>query len=274
MYIKGQISTFTYLGGKFSILPWLLPQLPVVKHFVDVFGGSAVVLLNRQQSPIETYNDINHKVTNFFEVLRREPDELIRLLQLTPHSRYEYENAWHLDTNTPVEKARKFFIRTQQSIFAAGAQDIVKGWRSSMSESRVSISEATHKYLKAVNGLWEVAERLKQVQIECRDFRFILKAYDSKDTGFYLDCPYDMTHRSSTKYEFEFQQQDFFDMQYWCKQAQGKVAISGYDTPFMRDLFADFNFIPGPKRKNNRSEKEAFECLWTNYEPTQSKLFA
>lgn len=265
MHISNQIKSFTYLGGKFSILPWLLEKLPAANHFVDVFGGSAVVLLNREQSPIETYNDINLKVVNFFQVLRGAPEELIADLQLTPHSKYEYENAWDSEHDDPIEKARKFFIRTQQSIMAAGAQDRLKGWGSSIKESRVSISEKTHRWITAVNGLWEVAERLKQVQIECRDFRFILRSYDHPGTLFYLDSPYRMTHRSSSKYEFEFKQQDYHDMHYWTAQAKGKVAISGYDEPFMRELFKDFNFHQGPLRKNNRSTKQAIECLWTNY---------
>lgn len=266
MYNSSYINSFTYLGGKFSTLPFLLPLLPKTKHFVDVFGGSAVVLLNREQSQIETYNDINFQVVKFFEVLRSQPHELISQLQLTPHSKYEYDNAWYNPSDVLIEQARKFFIRTQQSIHAAGGQDMLKGWAASIKESRVSISEKTHKWINAVNGLYEVAERLKQVQIECRDFRFILKNYNSADTLFYCDAPYDMTFRSNSKFLFDFSNQDFFDLQYWCKNVNGKVAVSGYDTSFMRELFKDFYFHSGPKRKNNTSSKDAFECVWTNYE--------
>lgn len=266
MHIKNQIQSFSYLGGKYSVLPWLLPKLPACNHFVDVFGGSAVVLLNRDPDPIETYNDINHQVVNFFKVLRSQPEELVRLLELTPHSKYEYDHGWITETDSEIEKARKFFIRTQQSIHAAGAHEKVKGWAASLSQSRVSISEKTHKWITAVNGLYEVAERLKHVQIECRDFRFIMKAYDHPDNLLYVDSPYDMTFRSNSKYLFDFIRQDFFDMHYWCKKAKGKVAVSGYHTPFMKELFADFNFHEGPKRKNSLSKKEAYECLWTNYE--------
>lgn len=265
MHIKNLIPSFTYLGGKFSVLPWLLEKLPPAQHFVDVFGGSGVVLMNRKPDPIETYNDINHKLVNFFNVLRNNGEELVRSLELTPHSRSEYDNAWFDETDSQVEQARKFFIRTQQSIMAAGAQDIVKGWASSIHSSRVSISEKTRKWIGGCNNLWTIAERMKGVQIECHDFRFILKSYDSAGTLFYLDSPYDMTHRSSTKYEFEFQQQDFYDMHYWCKKAIGKIAVSGYDSPFMRELFCDFQFHEGPLRKNNKSTKEAVECLWTNF---------
>lgn len=265
MHISNQIKAFDYMGSKFSILPWLLPQLPKCNHYITVFGGGGTDLLNREPSPIETYNDINGAVVNFFNVLRNNPIELIAALELTPHSRNEYNEAWFVETDSPVEKARKFFIRTQQSIHAAGAQEKVKGWAAALTQSRVSISEKTHKWIRGVDGLWEVAERLKHVQIEHKDFRFILKSYDDKGTLFYCDPPYDMTFRSSSKYTFDFINQDFIDLHYWAKKSTGLVAVSGYDTPFMSELFKDFNKRVGPIRKNGKSDKPAYETLWTNY---------
>lgn len=265
MHVPGQKATFNYLGGKYSMLPWLLPLLPQTDHFVDVCGGSGVVLINRKPSKIETFNDINHRVINFFKVLRDMPDELVRLLQLTPHSREEYEDSWHKKEDAPIEQARKFFIRTQQSIWAAGGQAQAKGWAASIKESRVSISEKTHKWLMAVENLDYIANRLKTVQIECRDFKWILKHYNTPATLFYVDSPYDKTLRSDTKYEFEFANQDFHDLAHYAKKVKGKIAISGYRTDFMEEIFKDFYFTAGPKRKNNRSVKEAFEGLWTNY---------
>lgn len=265
MWIPGQKKAFDYMGSKYSVLPWLLPKLPKCHHYVSVFGGGGTDLINRDPSPIETYNDLNGKVVNFFSVLRNQPEVLIQQLELTPHSRNEYDEACYDEADSPVEQARKFFIRTQQSIHAAGAQDKVKGWAASLTESRVSISEKTQKWLRGVQMLYEVAERFKHVQIENRDFRFILKAYDSPGTLFYCDPPYDMSKRSSTKYEFDFVNQDFYDLKYWAENASGKVAISGYDTEFMRELLKGWTYHFGPHRKNGRSEKVAHECLWTNY---------
>lgn len=271
MHISKLHASFQYLGGKFSYLPWLLPLLNTPhKHFIDVFGGSGVVLINKAPAPIETFNDINSKVVNFFKVLRKNPEELVSALQLTPHSKQEYDQAWfsHVDTN--VEAARKFFIRTQQSIWAAGAQDKVKGWCATLKDSRLSISEKTHKWLKAIENLEYIINRFKTVQIENRDYKYIMRNYDDCGTLFYLDSPYKDTLRSSTRYEFEFTNNDFIEMQYWCKNVKGKVAISGYDEPFMNELFKGFIKITGPQRKSftsNRSKTPATECLWTNYEP-------
>lgn len=265
MHISNQIKSFDYLGSKYSILPWLLPKLPRCNHYVSVFGGSAADLINREPSPIETFNDINQQVVNFFKVLRETPESLIESLQLTPHSKYEYDNAWESVHDSDIEKARKFFIRTQQSIFSAGAQEKVKGWAAALKCSRVSISEKTHKWINRVDGLYAVAERFKHTQIECRDFRFILKHYDDAGTLFYCDSPYMKTLRSSSEYRFEFTMQDHFDLHHYASRIKGRIAISGYKEDIMLDLYKDFNFHEGPKRKNNISSKDAIECIWTNY---------
>lgn len=70
---------FGWYGGKFSHLDWLLPLLPKCHHYCEPFAGSGAVLINREASPVETYNDINGDVVNFFWVLRDRHEELIRL---------------------------------------------------------------------------------------------------------------------------------------------------------------------------------------------------
>jgi hypothetical protein len=81
---------FGWYGGKFNHLNWLLPLLPYTHHYCEPFGGSAAVLLNRQPSPVETYNDIDGEVVNFFRVLRDQTDELMKTIALTPFSRKEF----------------------------------------------------------------------------------------------------------------------------------------------------------------------------------------
>src|SRR5215210_6512315 len=68
---------FGWYGGKFSHLDWLLPLLPECHHYCEPFSGSAAVLLNRRPSPVETYNDIDGEVVNFFRVLRDKKGALI-----------------------------------------------------------------------------------------------------------------------------------------------------------------------------------------------------
>ncbi len=268
MHISNQIHAFNYIGSKFSLLPWLRPKMKRTLSWVEVFGGSMAQTLNQEPYSIETYNDLNGNVVNFFNQLRKHPQELIDQLFLTPHSRLEFENAWDCEGDSDLERARKFFVRVRQSFLATGAQNELKGWSTATKQSRCNISEATSKYLNSIDGLMDVAERIRRIQIECRPFEFILKSYDAPTTMFYCDPPYDVEKRSSSSdYEFDFKIEDHIRLHDMAKDVEGFIAISGYNTDFMKDLYKDFKFTLGPHRKNNLSSKRnVHECLWTNYD--------
>src|SRR5665213_893385 len=84
---------FGWYGGKFSHLDWLLPLLPKCHHYCEPFAGSGAVLINKEPSSVETYNDIDGEVVNFFKTLRDKNEELIKAISLTPFSREEYNLA-------------------------------------------------------------------------------------------------------------------------------------------------------------------------------------
>ena len=69
----GKLIAFGWYGGKFTHLDFILPHIPTdAEHYCDVFGGSAAVLLNRPPAPVETYNDLDSELVNFFATLRDE----------------------------------------------------------------------------------------------------------------------------------------------------------------------------------------------------------
>src|SRR5438477_1022407 len=88
-----KLIAFGWYGGKFSHLDWLLPLLPPAQHYCEPFGGSAAVLINRKPSPVETYNDLDGEIVNFFRALRDKRDDLIAAIGLTPFSKAEFEIA-------------------------------------------------------------------------------------------------------------------------------------------------------------------------------------
>ncbi len=103
--------------ANFSHLDWLLPLLQACHHYCEPFAGSAAVLINREPSPVETYNDIDGEVVNFFRVLRDDSDNLLRAIALTPFSREEYYlSVASQDPDTSdLERARRFFVRARQT---------------------------------------------------------------------------------------------------------------------------------------------------------------
>jgi DNA adenine methylase len=178
---------FGWYGGKFSHLEWLLPLLPEAQHYCEPFGGSAAVLLNRDPAPVETYNDGDGEVVNFFRVLREHKDELIEAIGLTPFSREEFELAISepQEELTETERARRFFVRARQ-VRTGLAQTASSGrWANCLLTSRAGMAGAVSRWLGSVEGLSEIAQRLLRVQIEHAPAVEIIQRYDSEFTLFY-----------------------------------------------------------------------------------------
>lgn len=188
----GKLIAFGWYGGKFSHLNWLLPLLPQTTHYCEPFGGSAAVLLNREPAPVETYNDIDNEVVNFFRVLREQQEALIQAIGLTPFSREEFELAIAPPDQaiSDLEKARRFFIRARQ-VRNGLAQTASSGrWANCLLTSRAGMAGAVSRWLGSVEGLSEIVQRLLRVQIENAPAIEVIRRYDSPETLFYCDPPY------------------------------------------------------------------------------------
>jgi len=272
---KAKVLPFGWYGGKFSHLDWLLPLLPACHHYCEPFGGSGVVLINREPSPVETYNDIDGEVVNFFRVLREEKDRLIEAIALTPFSREEFVKACHLaPVLSPLERARRFYVRARQ-VRTGLAQAASPGrWANCKNTSRGGMSGVIRRWLGGIDDLAVIAERLVRVQIENRPAIDVIRLYDSKDTLFYCDPPYVHGARGdSNAYTYEMSDDEHRELADILNSAKGMVAISNYDSPLMEKLY------PPPKWRKFKSglrtihstKGKRCEVLWTNYDPLKAK---
>lgn len=154
---------FRWYGGKYSHLKWLLPQLPETHRYVEPFGGSGSVLLNRDPSPVEVYNDRDSDVTNFFKVLRDNRDELLEKIALTPFSREEFAYAIERQGDSDlsdIEKARLFFVRAGQ-VRSGLAQEATPGrWAYCKSASRRDMASAVSRWHSRLDHLEQAADRI------------------------------------------------------------------------------------------------------------------
>ena len=112
-----------WFGGKWRLGPWIVQHLPPHAAYCEPYGGAASVLLRKPPARLETWNDLHGRLVSFFRVLRERPDELVRLLALTPYARQEYEQAREVAAD-PLEDARRFYILAAQGrVGAAGAAE-------------------------------------------------------------------------------------------------------------------------------------------------------
>ena len=51
-------------------------------RYIEIFGGSGAVLLGKEPSKFEVYNDIEGELVNFFRVVKNRPAELLLELDL------------------------------------------------------------------------------------------------------------------------------------------------------------------------------------------------
>jgi len=262
---------FSWYGGKYSHLKWLLPLLPPAHHYVEPFGGSAAVLLNRSPSPIETYNDLDGEVVHFFRILREQPGGLIAALKLTPYSRGEFASALLPPGDSPsdLERARRFFVRIGQS-FSARHQGIASGdWSCTRGEPRRGMSREVSGWLSQIDGLDRVAQRLLRVQIENLPALDVIQRYDTPRTLFYCDPPYPHESRAEPNkgYAHEMTDEDHRELARILHQIQGRAAVSGYYCPLMEELYGDWQRYDASARKCPAGTSLRQESLWTNYDP-------
>lgn len=271
----GKLIAFGWYGGKYSHLDWLLPLLPKATHYCEPFGGSAAVLLNREPAPVETYNDIDGEVVNFFRVLRDDHEALITAIGLTPFSREELRIASResLEGLSDLERARRFFVRARQ-VRTGLAQTASNGrWAHCKLTSRAGMAGAVSRWLGSVEGLSEIVQRLLRVQIENAPAVEVIRRYDSEETLFYCDPPYVHDSRSDVNaYRYEMKNHEHRDLAEVLRNVKGKVALSGYHSSLMDELYGDWEYIESTPRKahstNTRADnlkQERVEVLWVNY---------
>jgi DNA adenine methylase len=266
--IPGKLIAFGWYGGKFSHLNWLLPLLPGCHHYCEPFAGSAAVLLNREPSPVETYNDIDGEVANFFRVLRNNKDQLVEAIGLTPFSREEFYHAISgmNECESDLERARRFFVRARQARTGLAQTASLGRWANCKNTSRAGMSGVVSRWLGSVEDLPQIALRFLRVQIENRPAIEVIKLYDDEDTLFYCDPPYVHETRGDKKaYEFEMTDEEHWELANVLRRCKGKVAISGYRCELMDDLYKGWKRIDASAKQCHSIKKLRTEALWVNY---------
>ncbi len=264
-----KLIAFGWYGGKYSHLDWLLPLLPSCNHYCEPFAGSGAVLFNRYASNVETYNDLDGEVVNFFRILRTRKKKLLEQILLTPFSREEFSIACELDSSqNELERARRFYIRARQVRTGLAQTATVGRWANCKNTSRSGMSGVISRYIGGIEKLDFIAERLLRVQIENRPAIETIQLYDSKETLFYCDPPYVHETRGDNKaYGFEMSNDEHVQLSEVLNNIKGKAAISNYGCKLMDKLYPAPKWKKhlGPKKTIHSTKDKRIEVLWVNY---------
>lgn len=255
MHLK---SVLKYPGAKNRIAPWICEYIPKHDVYLEPFAGSLAILFNKERSHIETVNDLHGEVVNFFRVLRDNPEALIKLIELTPYSREEYDLSYSC-TDDDIERARRFCVRCWMGFGCANLYH--NGFKSGQQSNSPNPAKA---WAELPETLSLATERLKGVQIENLPAIELINRYDTSDVFIYADPPYLHETRKNYLYKHEMSDAEHVELLKSLSKHPGKVLISGYDN----DLYNEF--LNGWKKvyKNTLAEGGArrIETLWMNYD--------
>jgi DNA adenine methylase len=265
---SGVLSPCIWFGGKGKLAREIIRRMPNHKTYVEPFLGGANVVAQKEEAGIEIVNDIDEDLVNFLMVNREEPARLAADLETLPYSRSLYDRwKWEEKPEDPFERAVRWFYINRSAV--AAGNNHKSGWRHGK-----SVNPAVD-YHSAIGRLEAFAKRMSRVQIECRDFREIIKTYDSPDTFFYIDPPYVGNER---RYKGGFTEQDHIDLADILEAIEGKAMVSYYDGELIDRLYGEWQRYEIPTHQFSQVRKEEerperTELLLMNWDDPQVTLF-
>lgn len=250
-----------YPGGKRRIAPWIVEKMPDHHSYLEPFFGCGAVLFEKEPARIETINDIDEEVVNFFRVVRNSDkrEKLCEAVAYTPYSREIYENGFKREYKSDTEKALWFVVRIMQS---HGFRITEKsGWKKDVYGREAAY--AVRYWNRLPESLQYIGRRLKSVQIENRPALELIRAFNHENVLIYCDPPYVLSTRKRRQYRFEMTDGDHEELLQVLTKIKAKAMISGYDC----ELYD--KYLCGWRKEQIKSRTQSLakrtETLWMNY---------
>lgn len=247
-----------YHGGKWALADWIMDNMPPHRVYVEPYGGGGSVMLCKEPSDLDVYNDLDRGMVNFFRVLRERPDDLARAIELTPFALAEFDLSYE-PTDDPLEAARRLYVRSWQGRGASRGRWRV-GWRR---QTQCDGPSASLDWQRPLDNLYAIAARLRSVQIDEDDALRCVLRYDGPDTLFYCDPPYAAETRgrwSKKAYQHEMTTEDHERLADTLMSIQGMALVSGYACDLYDRLYADWERVERATRVDGGAQR--IETLW------------
>jgi len=246
-------SPFSYVGNKKSSFRHLDKILPYTGRYIEVFGGSGTVLLNRKRQHYEVFNDRNSAIIDCYNVfsdpvkLESFKNQLGKLLN-SRELWYQFKKEY-LDTEDQVLRAVKWFYFHQLSF---GAKESAFGRDLSDPEN----------CFKPHYTWFKVANRLKNVLIENLDYVQCLLDFDKPKSVFYCDPPY-LNMRSAGHYKYNFTREQHIALLETIMDLKGFVCLSGYDNALYNSY--SWDYTSQWEVQSSMNNEIEFEKVWVKY---------
>ena len=271
--VGGRYKRPPYPGGKssrstHSVTGWLTNLMPPTTRYAEVYAGMLGVLLARPPVEVEVANDLDGRITNWWNVVRDRPEELRQRFRMSPRwSRPLWEAARTADQTSGVEGAFWFSLVCQWSYsgIANGLVGMRQVWDMPARPDRIVNSDPL------TYDLGGLSARMRRVAIEnLPDTRFLEKTAKLPDILIYCDPPYPTAEGSQLYRHCHVNVGEVSDR---LTAQKGKVLISGYQDEWdhLLDLGWHRTERPAKSMVNTQGNTGRVEVAWTNYPPRRTE---
>jgi len=242
---------FARSGGK------NLLKKTIVKHYfpenyenmiyVEPFFGGGSIFMFKEPSKKEVINDIDPDIKIVFEGFKKydhkEIEDYVK-------KKLDFKNE---RDRKPKSQKDKFF----QTIW------LIKNSFLSLKKTPQSSERVNPNYK-------DIKDRLKDAIALNKSYQDVIKKYDSADTFFYLDPPYEDSEKQKI-YKFVTEPFKYVELEDILSKIKGKFLLSINDSPNIRKIFKKFNIYEEYTRYGSKIKSEGGqprkikELLITNY---------
>ncbi|MEO0144126.1 MAG: DNA adenine methylase [candidate division WOR-3 bacterium] len=264
---------FRYPGSKKYLAKHILKIIPEHNVYIEVFGGTGILLLLKPESKVEIFNDINEDIVNLFRVIRDEEKFkkfIIRVkFLLNSQSDFNYFKEKYLNNDYKDDIDRAITIFYLQNLAING---MLRGYR------KYYFSVQRNLTLPSIQQIEVIHNRIRKVYFVNLDFRELFqRVYNMlqrrdkafrEQVLFYLDPPY--INADKRLYKHKFTIQDHKEMLEWVlKLNDCKFIISGYDSELYNEYLKNFKKKKFKKlvtlSVNVDKKYKVDEYLWYNF---------
>ena len=205
-------------GGKWYCCKKVLAHFPTTYDtYIEPFVGGGSIYFNSPKKEIEVINDLDSHLIDMYQVCKEQAFEI-------EAKQYTLEEYTRLKEPTPDlrTKLTNKIIVTRLSHFGIGKFD----------HPNRNISTSF------VNKFKQHHLRLQDTMILNKDYKEIISNFDSPDSFFYLDPPYENSNKTV---RCDYTDINLEELQQILTNIKGKFLLSLNDSERTRDLFKEFS---------------------------------
>ena len=208
---------FGRIGNKTRMINDILKLIPQHKTYIEPFVGSGAVLFAKPPSEKEIINDLDTDVYNNFRLLKNAS---------TDPKKYNIRqtlNEQQLLVNSSPSSKQDILLKAMYltcNTFAGKVSNKLYGNYSGSAK---------------IQNIKEYVNRLKKVKIYNKDYKTFLTKYDSNESFFFLDPPY-----QGSKSLYKNHNLDYEELHKLLSSIKGFFMLTLNDSEYLRTLFKDY----------------------------------